>query len=299
MEKEFTNKKLFVVQALTDVHCGTGQGAADIDLPTARETATGFPVIPGSTLKGVMRDYFQNRMKLDKKEVFAIFGPDLTDIEAEAHASALLITDARILLLPARSFAGVFAYVTCPLALRRLVQDAAMAGIKTPSAVPEVADGEAVVGGNAVVRVDSHLLLEDLEMRIKPAESISAWTPWVTFLIENLFTKDWGEQVAGPRLALISDTVFGFVCDTALPVSARIRIDKKTGTVAKGALWYEESVPSESVFSGLVAATHSLGGATMRASEVLTRCASDPIMVQLGGKATTGKGLCNIRYIGR
>jgi len=37
MDNHFCLKKLFFVQALTDVHCGTGQGVDDIDMPTAKE----------------------------------------------------------------------------------------------------------------------------------------------------------------------------------------------------------------------------------------------------------------------
>lgn len=60
-------KKLFIIRAMSNIHCGVGQGVDDIDLPTARETMTGFPIVPGSTIKGVLRDYFNNHIIEDKE----------------------------------------------------------------------------------------------------------------------------------------------------------------------------------------------------------------------------------------
>ena len=47
---------LLFLRALSPLHAGTGQGIGAIDLPIAREKATGIPYLPGSSLKGVLRD---------------------------------------------------------------------------------------------------------------------------------------------------------------------------------------------------------------------------------------------------
>lgn len=297
MENTFTQNKMFFVQALTDIHCGTGQGVADIDLPTAKEPATSFPLIPGSSIKGVMRDYFRHILFQKKNRLFSVFGPDLDDDSAEAHASAIMTTDARILLLPVRSFTGVFAYVTCPLVLSRLSRDITHVGIESPAPVPDLEDSEATLSSNSQNKINDHLILEDLDLRIK--EAVPEWDKWCTFLSEHFFDPDWGTNIALPRLALISNTVFSFLCETSLPVRARIRLDAKTGVVKKGALWYEESVPSETIFSGLIASTNSYGNEKMTGHEILNEFASMPLTLQLGGKATTGKGLCLIRFRGK
>lgn len=295
MEKQFTRKKLFFVQALSNVHCGTGQGVGDIDLPTAKEAATGFPLIPGSTLKGVLRDYFQHNGNTGKNLTVA-FGPDFENDDAEAHASALMITDARVLLLPVRSFAGVFAYVTCPLVLNRFVLDLEQAGEKVPANIPQVLPEQTIIPSGSENRVENSLLLEDLDLRVT-SES-SEWEKWCRFLAETAFGKDWGQSVAGPRLALVDNNVFSFLCETALPVTARIKLNRKTGTVEQGALWYEESMPSETVLNGLVAATDSFTRNKISASEILKEFATEKLTLQLGGMATTGKGLCHIRFRG-
>jgi len=47
--------QLTFVHALSPLHAGIGQGAGVIDLPIAREKATGIPFLPGSSLKGALK----------------------------------------------------------------------------------------------------------------------------------------------------------------------------------------------------------------------------------------------------
>ena len=63
--------RMLFLHALSPLHAGTGQGAGAIDLPVAREKATGLPYLPGSSLKGVLRDACKNGETRKK-----IFGPD-------------------------------------------------------------------------------------------------------------------------------------------------------------------------------------------------------------------------------
>ncbi len=48
--------RLLFTHALSPLHAGTGQGVGVIDLPIAREKATGLPFLPGSSVKGTLRD---------------------------------------------------------------------------------------------------------------------------------------------------------------------------------------------------------------------------------------------------
>jgi CRISPR-associated protein Cmr4 len=294
MEKQYAQKKLYFIHALSNIHCGTGQGVGDIDLPTAREAATGFPLIPGSTVKGVMRDYFSH-MGNGKKNLTAAFGPDFGTADAEAHASALMITDARILLLPVRAFAGVFAYVTCPLALRRFGQDMSHVGLELPAEIPAVASESALAAADSENRVDDAILLEDLDL--SAVDGGEDWRKWRQLITKSVFDEDWAESVASSRLTMVDDDVFKFLCTTGLPVTARIKLNPQTGTVAKGALWYEESMPSETILCGLVAATHSYAQPKIEADLILKDYASEALTLQLGGMATTGKGLCRMRFL--
>ena len=53
----------FLLQAVSPLHAGTGQSADIIDLPIARMKSTGIPFVPGSSLKGVLRDECATRAK--------------------------------------------------------------------------------------------------------------------------------------------------------------------------------------------------------------------------------------------
>ena len=99
--------KIFHLHALSALHVGTGQGVGVVDLPIARAKATNLPLVPGSALKGVLRDEAQSQLGLKDDQIRSLFGPDNT-VE-DSHAGALALGDAHLLLLPIRSFAGTVA----------------------------------------------------------------------------------------------------------------------------------------------------------------------------------------------
>jgi CRISPR-associated protein Cmr4 len=78
----------FLLHALSPLHSGTGQAADIIDLPTARMKATGIPFLPGSSIKGVLRDA---RRESDHEKTEAVFAPS---DDPAAHAGALVVGDA-------------------------------------------------------------------------------------------------------------------------------------------------------------------------------------------------------------
>ena len=123
--------KMMWVHAISPIHVGCGFGVGVVDLPILREKATNWPILPGSGLKGVVVAR-AGASDPDKRENLAqaAFGkPDTRDDkenkDVPANAGALIISDARLVLLPVRSLYGTFAWVTCPLALRRLARDLA------------------------------------------------------------------------------------------------------------------------------------------------------------------------------
>ncbi|MGH8610275.1 MAG: RAMP superfamily CRISPR-associated protein [Gammaproteobacteria bacterium] len=80
-------------------------------------------------------------------------------------------------------------------------------------------------------------------------------------------------------------------------VNARIRIDDEKKIAAKGALWYEESLPAESILAGLVWCDRAFprgllqppNGKTEEQWLMDTYCQKE-LTLQIGGKATVGKG---------
>src|SRR5437763_951036 len=74
---------------------------------------------------------------------------------------------------------------------------------------------------------------------------------WGTLIAEQVFGPGAWYELFLQRFAVVDDDVFSFLAQTATQVDARVRIDEHAKTVAKGQLWYEESLPAETVLAGL------------------------------------------------
>lgn len=291
------NARLIFTHALSPLHAGTGQGAGVIDLPIVREKATGIPFLPGSSLKGTLRDGCTHA---DKEKVY---GPEKNN--ADDHAGTAQFTDQRLLCLPIRSLAGTFAWVTSPYLLHRFARDAASAGVTNLSAVPTVADGMCCVvqsyseAGQSVqcklklnIGSAQKVVLEDLDLN--PTENDKA-TNWGKAIGAYIFQGDtiW-KQMLGERLCIVSDDVFGFLINMATEVFARTKLLDDTKTVQKGGLWYEEALPAETILYGLIVATPN-AKASLSPNDIFAVVQSSiPPSLQLGGKATVGRGFCHV-----
>ena len=109
--------------AETPIHPGAGRGMGVVDLPVAREAATDYPVLVGSSLKGALLD----KMRTTSADDAAVrFG-------TKEHAGDLLVSDARLLLLPVRSLTGSYRWTTCPHLIERYRRDLARAGVRSLS----------------------------------------------------------------------------------------------------------------------------------------------------------------------
>ncbi|OYT73282.1 MAG: type III-B CRISPR module RAMP protein Cmr4, partial [Armatimonadetes bacterium JP3_11] len=154
--------KLIFLHALTPLHVGTGQAVANVDLPIAREKATGFPIVPASAFKGVLRDQYlttNNQGELMEPDwVKQAFGTQ--DVAGE-----WIFTDLRILCLPVRSFYGVFAYVTCPLILEQLQRKAQRMGVPGLDHLDiEVDILEVAVPQETKLQQNHQVYLEDIDL---------------------------------------------------------------------------------------------------------------------------------------
>jgi CRISPR-associated protein Cmr4 len=276
--------KSFLLHALSPLHAGTGHAADVIDLPTARMKATGIPFVPGSSIKGVLRDA---RRAGDRERTEAVFGPS---DDPAAHAGALVVGDARLLALPVRSFRGTFAWTTSPLLLTLAKRDLDETNLPIPRFTGR---GAQLARGSCCVH-QGRLYLEDLDLPATESNEATVWAERLAPLAspgDDIFTK---------RFAVVDDDTMAFLWETATQVDARVRLDEKTRTVAPGALWLEESLPPESLLIGILAADRSRRrGVQMTPDDVLGFALAGEEVHQLGGKATTGRGRCRIVPIAR
>lgn len=284
----------YLLHALSPLHVGTGQSVGLIDLPIARLRATNIPFVPGSSLKGVLREA---RRSLPPAEWNALFGPLRETMGAEGdetregdHAGALVVGDARLVALPVRSFLGTFAWVSSPLLLELAHRD--LAGSEgVPARIKRLPGTGARVGAASITVTprERKLLLEDLDLGTQEDAAVDAWA--------RFLARTWPEEEDGlrQRFAVVDDETMSFLLETATQVETRVRLDARTGTVVRGALWQEESLPAESLLIGVLAAGRSLRpGTEMSAALVLERALKGTAVLQLGGKATIGRGRCRL-----
>lgn len=294
--------KMYWLEAITPLHVGTGRGVGFIDLPIIREKVTGWPLVPGSAVKGVMRDHFdqnnqeKNKNQEEAKKAFeklinVAFGkPD--DDNGNANSGSLVLTDARIICLPVRSIYGTFAYITSHLVLERLKRDLIAAGYKAeyiPEA-PEPIETEALYAPASKLAVNGKIFFEDLDFTARSDDGLTR--RWAELLAKALFSSDieW-QSIFKERFAVVSDNSFNFLSETGTEVAAHIRIENETKIVAKGALWYEEALPVETILAGIAWCDRVYGGNVAKPENILsTFCSDSPLELQIGGKATVGKG---------
>ncbi len=297
---------LVIVHALSPIHCGTGQAISGIDLPIARERSTGTPLIPGSSIKGVLRahpggydlaaDEHGKPQQKPRGVHLAAFGPETPN--ASEHAGGVQFADAHLLFLPMRSVRGTFAWVTSPHLLRRLQRDLAEANVDWTIPKAAVADEEATVASDRlVVKIgkQERVVLEDFDFTARTSKEVGALA---TSVGKAIYGAEAAEDIQHlrDRLCLVGDDVMRVLARTGMEVTARNRIDPDTRTVAKGALWTEEALPAETVLAGSLLVTPARRSDDPNAllAHIRSLCTRP---IQLGGKATVGRGLCNVEVL--
>lgn len=283
--------QIFHLHALTALHVGAGQALGVVDLPVARARATNLPLVPGSALKGVLRDEFAG-----SPQQKTLFGPETIAEGTVAHAGALVFGDAHLLILPVRSLAGISAFVTCPFVLARYAEDLRRAGTVAADIadIAEVGEQTALVCDPTCLKAkDNLLILEDLDLTASPGAD--AWAKLVADRVHA--GNDKWQRMFTQRFAILSDDDFSFLADTATEVRARIRIDDSRGVVQDGALWYEENLPAETLLWGTIAAGRARDASNLEPKAVMSAfreaLGNEPTL-QVGGKATIGRGLVRL-----
>ncbi len=67
----------------SSLRVGSGPGHDEVDLPLQREAATGYPLLPGSSLKGVLRSRARAQQAPANPEKIGLLGSDLESDEAQ------------------------------------------------------------------------------------------------------------------------------------------------------------------------------------------------------------------------
>jgi CRISPR-associated protein Cmr4 len=280
-------QRAYFIHALSPLHAGTGQAQGVIDLPIARLRGTGIPYLPGSSIKGVLRDAQERGAltKEEKKRVTEVFGPpvDLGPDE-DRYSGAIAFGDARLLALPVRSFYGTFAWVTSPLLLRLARRDLAWEHLEIPGDFATGREPWVGLTKDSALAAKGQVFFEEIETKVNPKEQdrVDRWA-------EALGTPMLGKDAAlfAERLAVIDDETMTYLWECCTQVDARVRIDRDRGVVQEDALWYEESLPAESILLGVAVVIKGGPNPQTWLDACLGQTRAD---LQFGGKATVGRG---------
>jgi len=288
-----TKNALIGLWAHASIHAGAGSSVDGVDLPIQREGHSDWPCVFGSSVKGALRAKAEDTLGKDNASIAFVFGPDSSSDNASEHAGALLVSDAKLLLLPVRSLTSHFKWVTCPALLQRLVRDAQRLGVKSVQDItlPDIADDVALVAGQNT----GDLFLEEYRFKTE-FQDLTVLCDLVNQLTGIAIT-DLTEQ-----LVIVSNNQFKYLAKYATPVTPHIAIDNDKKTVKTGALWYEETLPPETVLYFALSAHRSRAKDTdIKAEQILNSITQDLFgsspYLQIGGNETVGMGWCKVTVV--
>jgi CRISPR-associated protein Cmr4 len=226
-----------------------------------------------------------------------IFGGEESDPEdpkkKRLFAGAVSVGDARIVLFPVRALRGVFAYATCPAALARLARL-----VPNFPAIPTPEPRSALITKNSVVVASGRVVLEEFTFTPKSdaaADAIAAWLARNAFPGDDAYTY-WREKLSTSFVILTDDDFRDFTVSST-EITTHVRLDSAKKTVATGALWTKETLPSDALLVSPIVAHKPRTGDNVPAQQVLAdlQGALGP-RIQLGGDETTGQGVVALRW---
>jgi CRISPR-associated protein Cmr4 len=326
-----TERRLLFLFTRTPLHVGAGASVGAIDQPITRERHTGFPIIPGSAIKGVCADASRNwTIIVDeqkngkdsagnsvtytvKKGQRTQEGQWLFGVASDtgASAGALQFSEAKLLAFPIRSAKGGYAWITCPLLLRRFARESGMPPNADYLPSCEPADGEGLWSGNRLgfrqQNGTDEVVLEEYSFRRARHENVDVPFPSkLESVVKGTLPDDHVLRQVEGRIVVLSDGMLSYFVRASCEVMQRNRIDDVTGTVAEGALFNQENVPVDTLFFATVTASEAHCSGSPQQPTAQTKPARDAMqlleahfiqspVLQIGGDGGIGLGLCTIR----
>ncbi len=297
------SKSMMFIYVETPLHAGTGRALGTVDLPIQRERATGYPMIQASGVKGRLRAHYKGSM--DNNDLLAVFGPETPN--ASEHAGALSFGDARLLLFPVRSLAGVFAWCTSVDALARFQREIALIGVPLDIKLPKDKDGAPlspqgnkawVSGKRNKVESTNTIVLEEFAFEIEGQDISNVAGELATALPDGAEYAYW-KKTLKESLCILPEDAFRDFTLYATEVQTHIKLDPEKKTVETGALWTAESLPVDTIMYVPLIANQSREGKKQSAKTVLEKVTNNPPpRINFGGDETTGQGYVAVRFMG-
>lgn len=295
----FEKQAAVFLYAVSPVHLGAGSMLGVIDNPIQRERHTNHPCFAGSGIKGAVRHGFE-AIGGDRTLIDRLFGPESGS--SDLHAGAVSFGDAQLVAFPVRSLKNGYVYATCPQALGRAQRLLTLIGMPMGWRIPEVAEGHCILA-NPELLANERLHLEAFEYEAR----VSAELPELTKDLANkALPQDpahaFFHQKLVKDLVVLADTDFAYFAENATVVEPHVRINAETGSADDGGLFYTENLPPESILLAPLMASQTRTGRKEGFTDatgvmLMLRNLLDNRLLQIGGDATTGRGLVTVRIL--
>lgn len=266
------------IYLITPTHVGSGQASGAIDLPIVREGHTGYPVLPSTAVKGVLR---RQAPDSSRENWFGPEPPKKGDADKKLVPGQLVFTDGHLLAFPVRALHTAFVWITCPLVVERWHRMRSVLRLDVPPL--------AISKNVATFDVKGPIVVEDVSLDPAEVRSSDGFLKEVASRWARLMPSDQGRLRSRfeANLLCVDDTTFADLVRRATPVNARVQLSENKTTTDGGNLWYEETLPPDCLFSAMV--THRNGNAS--AVEAFARHMTSVSRVQIGGNETVGQGM--------
>lgn len=295
---------------VSPVHMGAGSAVGVIDQPIQREKHTGHPSFAGSGIKGAVRHSFVS-LGGDAGLINRLFGPDSN---ASDHAGCVSFGDAQLVAFPVRSLKGGFVYATSCIALERARRLLGISGVKLQWKTPdEPGSQKCLVPPGFAYASNGKLHLEVFESAVQEDPALETIAEALSAGIGEGHFRD--KFVAG--LVVLPEEDFSYFVTNATLVEPHVRIDEKTGTAKDGHLFYTENLPPESLLiaplmagaerapddkrkdaQGKVLPRMTAEGTEGALAKITNALQCKGGLLQVGGDATTGRGLVMATVVG-
>jgi CRISPR-associated protein Cmr4 len=258
--------------SLAPIHCG-GEGDLGNILEIAREAHTNFPYIPGSSLRGSLRnDLLQYRGQTVSDR---LFGRELNSSQ-QMGVHQVWFGDARLLWVPMRTLSlqgrDVFSWVSC----HSLIRDHGIFSKNSKAVFPDHA-----VGSRPGTYTVADATVEVQKLSSEQVTAINFAGTWPTDLGEPTH-KNWQEN----RIVLPDDD-FQVLMEHSLWTQIRNKIQEETGSAE--VFWTDVCIPRDTIFYyGWGYAPQKSDSLTPADHEALTEVLSG--LIQVGGQANVGRG---------
>lgn len=298
----FEKQAAAFLYCVSPVHMGAGTATGLVDNPIQRETHTGHPSFAGSGIKGATRHAFTNLVPdaADKRE--RLFGPESR--ADNLHSGAISFGDAQLVAFPVRSLREGFVYATCPQALARAARLLAMSGRAVDWPSISVENNHCCINPEATgaLTTEGHLDLEVFQYQVDESAELAAIGDWLANnALSDQHAPEYFRDKLRNHLVVLSDTDFGYFVANATLVEPHVRIDETTGAASDGGLFYTENLPPESLLIAPVMASRERSGhaEAMDAGQVMGQISTalNDNVIQIGGDATTGRGMVSIKLV--